>query len=402
MNICAIVCEYNPFHKGHLYHLEESRRQLGEETVMVGVMSGDYVQRGEAAVFSKFARAEAACRCGMNLMVELPLPWALSSAEGFAAGAVAILDSLGCTHLSFGSESGELAGLEALAECLLDPMTMAAVKERMAQKPNLSFAAARQQVLEECLGETGRLIETPNNILAVEYLKALRRRGSSMLPITVKRRGSGHDETGEGEILSASQLRQLLRDGETISAYVPPAAMEVFRRELEQGRAVLNRREAELMLLSRLRMLEEKDFLALPDGGDGVGKRLYKAVREEPSLDQILAAAKNKRVALSRLRRMCLAAALGLNAGMTAGEPPYIRVLAADEKGRAFLRRSAGESPIPVVTKPAVIRQLGGRAEALFALGASAHDLYTLSFLAIEDKKGGSDWRTGPKIVKFP
>ena len=92
MNICAIVCEYNPFHKGHQYHLEESRRQLGEETVMVGVMSGDYVQRGEAAVFSKFARAEAACRCGMNLMVELPLPWALSSAEGFAAGAVAILE----------------------------------------------------------------------------------------------------------------------------------------------------------------------------------------------------------------------------------------------------------------------------------------------------------------------
>ena len=105
------------------------------------------------------------------------------------------------------------------------------------------------------------------------------------------------------------------------------------------------------------------------------------------------------RVALSRLRRMCMAAALGLNAGLTAGEPPYIRVLAADEKGRAFLRRSAGESPIPVVTKPAVIRQLGGRAEALFALGASAHDLYTLSFLSIEDRKGGSDWRTGPKIV---
>ena len=131
MNICAIVCEYNPFHKGHLYHLEESRRQLGEETVMVGVMSGDYVQRGEAAVFSKFARAEAACRCGMNLMVELPLPWALSSAEGFAAGAVAILDSLGCTHLSFGSESGELVGLEALAECLLDTMTSIKVEDML-------------------------------------------------------------------------------------------------------------------------------------------------------------------------------------------------------------------------------------------------------------------------------
>ena len=112
MNICGIVCEYNPFHKGHLYQLEESKRRLGEETVTVGVMSGDYVQRGEPAIFSKFARAEAACRCGVNLVVELPLPWSLSSAEGFAAGAVAILSALGCTHLSFGSESGELEVME--------------------------------------------------------------------------------------------------------------------------------------------------------------------------------------------------------------------------------------------------------------------------------------------------
>ena len=153
MNICGIVCEYNPFHKGHLFQLEESKRRLGEETVTVGVMSGDYVQRGEAAIFSKFARAEAACRCGVDLVVELPLPWALSSAEGFAAGAVAILDSLGCTHLSFGSESGELEGLETLAECLLNPLTLEAVKKRMAAEPNLSFAAARQLVLEEKVGE---------------------------------------------------------------------------------------------------------------------------------------------------------------------------------------------------------------------------------------------------------
>ena len=157
MNICGIVCEYNPFHKGHLYQLEESKRRLGEETVTVGVMSGDYVQRGEAAIFSKFARAEAACRCGVDLVVELPLSWALSSAEGFAAGAVAILDSLGCTHLSFGSESGELEGLETLAECLLNPLTLEAVKKRMAAEPSLSFAAARQRVLEERVGAQSKL-----------------------------------------------------------------------------------------------------------------------------------------------------------------------------------------------------------------------------------------------------
>lgn len=399
MNICGIVCEYNPFHKGHLYQLEESRRRLGENTIMVGVMSGDYVQRGEAALFSKFARAEAACRCGMDLVVELPLPWALSSAEGFAAGAVAILSALGCTHLSFGSESGELESLEKLAETLLNPEIIQAIKQRMTVASNLSFAAARQQVLEEKLGETAKLIEKPNNILAVEYLKAIYRTQAAMMPLTVKRSGSGHDEAGEGAVRSASELRQLLRLGEDVSAYIPAAAMTVFQRELKQGRAMLNQRDMELAVLSRLRMLEEKAFLALPDGGDGVGQRLYRAAKEEPSLDLVLAAAKTKRVALSRLRRMCMAAALGIDAAMTKGEPPYARVLAADEKGRAFLRQTAGKTTIPVVTKPASVRQLGARAEAMFAAGASAHDLYTLTFLSIADREGGSDWRTGPKIV---
>ena len=399
MNICGIVCEYNPFHKGHLYQLEESKCRLGEETVTVGVMSGDYVQRGEPAIFSKFARAEAACRCGVDLVVELPLPWALSSAEGFAAGAVASLSALGCTHLSFGSESGDLEGLETLAECLLNPLTLEAVKKRMAAEPNLSFATARQLVLEEKVGEQAKLIEKPNNILAVEYLKAIHRQNAAMTPITVKRCGSGHDEAGDGEIRSASELRQLLRRGEDVSAYIPAVAMAVFRRELEQGRAVLNTRDMELAFLSRLRMLAEKAFLSLPDGGDGVGQRLYKAAKEEPTLDFILTAAKTKRVALSRLRRMCMAAALGINAELAAGEPPYIRMLAADEKGRAYLRQAAAKTTIPVVTKPAAVKNLGVRARTMFAVGASAHDLYTLSFLSIEDRKGGADWRTGPKIV---
>ena len=399
MNICGIVCEYNPFHKGHLYQLEESKRRLGEETVTVGVMSGDYVQRGEPAIFSKFARAEAACRCGVNLVVELPLPWSLSSAEGFAAGAVAILSALDCTHLSFGSESGELEGLETLAECLLNPLTLEAVKKRMTAEPSLSFAAARQLVLKERVGERAKLIEKPNNILGVEYLKAIYQQNAAMTPLTVKRSGSGHDEAGEGEIRSASELRQLLRQGEDVSAYIPAAAMAVFRRELEQGRAVLNTRDMELAVLSRLRMLDVKAFLSLPDGGDGVGQRLYKAAKEEPTLDFILAAAKTKRVALSRLRRMCMAAVLGLNAELAAGEPPYIRVLAADEKGRAYLRQAAAKTRIPVVTKPAAVKELGDRAQAMFAAGASAHDLFSLSFLSIKDRKGSADWRTGPKIV---
>ena len=170
MNIIGIVCEYNPFHKGHAWQIQAGRAALGEDSAVVCVMSGDYVQRGEAAVFSKFARAEAACRCGADLVFELPLPWALSSAEGFARGAVAMLAALGCTHLSFGSEYGAVDKLELLASQLVETNIIEEIKAKLAQQPRASFASARQEVLAERLGDTAALLEKPNNILAVEYL----------------------------------------------------------------------------------------------------------------------------------------------------------------------------------------------------------------------------------------
>lgn len=399
MNIIGIVCEYNPFHNGHAYQINRSRETLGEDSAVVCVMSGDYVQRGEPAFFSKFARAEAACRCGADLVVELPLPWALSSAENFARGAVSMLAALGCTHLSFGSESGELEALKKLARSLNDPMILAEIKACMADKPTLSFAAARQIILENYHGENAKLIETPNNILAIEYLKAIHELDLDITPLTVKRKGSAHDMFGENEIKSASELRQMLGQGESIAVYVPRQALAVYKQELEQGRTAADKAAVELVLLSRLRMLGGDAYLALPDSGDGVGQRLCKAAKEESSLELILTAAKTKRIAMSRLRRMCLCAALGIDREMSAGLPPYARVLSVNSKGRGLLREIDGKTTIPVITKPAHIKDIGEKAEQVFAVCASAHDMYTLSYSSLKDKKGGSDWRTGPKIV---
>ena len=203
MNVIGIVCEYNPFHSGHLYMINESRRRLGEDSVTVCVMSGDFVQRGEAALYSKFARAEAACRCGADLVLELPLPWSVSSAEGFAEGAVSVLAAAGCTHLSFGSECGELEPLAALAREILNPATAGKIKDCLSADASLSYAMARQRVLSEALGETGELLSGPNNILAVEYLKAIYKHAYPIIPMTVKRIGSGHDKAGESGPKSA-------------------------------------------------------------------------------------------------------------------------------------------------------------------------------------------------------
>ena len=398
MNIAGIVCEYNPFHSGHLHQLAETRRALGADTLTVCVMSGDFVQRGEAAVFSKFARAEAACRAGADLVLELPLPWCLSSAEGFAMGAVSLLAAVGCTQLSFGSESGDVETLQTLAREILDPDTQREIAALLQRSPELSYAMARERVLTEKLGECGSLLSQPNNILAVEYLKAIYKKTYPITPVTVKRIGSGHDKAGEQGPKSASELRGLMETGADISEYIPEAALSVYRRERAAGRG-RDKAVLETALLSRLRMLDRAVYESLPDGGDGAGARLWKAVREESTLEDIAQGARTKRYPLARMRRMLLCAALGVSAEYTKTLPPYARVLAADSAGCAYLREIDGKSAVPVLTKPAAVRRLDGGAAKVFALGASAHDVYTLQNVTNSDKKCGRDWRNGPVIV---
>lgn len=403
MKIVGVVAEYNPFHFGHEYHMQKTRQQIGEECAVVCAMSGDFVQRGEAAVYSKFARAEAAVRCGADLVAELPVPWALSSAEGFARGAVALLAACGAEYLSFGSEAGNVAPLRELADVLAAPDMNDRVNKRLASDATLSYAAARQLAVRDAAGGMAALLEQPNNILAVEYLKAISALAPGITPLTVARTGAAHDgESGGESVRSAMDIRRALARGEDIASLVPPAAAAVYAREREQGRAQ-QRERMELALLSRLRMLPEEAFAALPDARHGVGARLFAAARREASLDAVLAAAKTKRYALSRIRRMCMCAALGVTAGMSAGTPPYIRVLAATERGCAVLRGlNAGEGGLPVVTKPASVKSLSPECAHLFAVGASAHDLFALAFAAEQERKGGGDWRISPKIVNNP
>lgn len=400
MAIIGIIAEYNPFHTGHEYHIARSRELLGADSTVICVMSGDFVQRGEAALYSKFARAEAACRCGANLVIELPLPWALSSAEGFARGAVGLLGALGATHLSFGSECGDVQRLERIAENLIDPAVNAEISRELNENANNSYASARQTVLARRLGDEAKLIEQPNNILAVEYLKAIYEQRLDITPMTVQRIGSGHDMTGDIGPKSASELRRMILSGEKVDNYIPKNALDVYSREESLGRQAMSRDFHETAILSRLRMFGENYYNSLPDSGGGIGSRLYKAAHEEPTLDGILAAVKTKRYALSRIRRMCLCAALGVKKGAADGTPPYARVLAANSRGCEYLRVLSKDPTIPVITKPAAARTLSVEREQVFELGAAANELYVLAYRAEQERRGGQDWRTSPKIVQ--
>ncbi len=398
MEAVGIVAEYNPFHNGHLHHIEATRAALGTDAAVVAVMSGDFVQRGEAALYSKFARAEAAARCGVDVVFELPLPWCLASAEGFARGAVGLLGALGCVKtLSFGSECGEIKPLESLAFALLDPRMNAEIKAELTE--GVSYAAARQRALAKSVGELSTILDTPNNILAVEYIKALYDLHIDMDVMTVPRYGAGHDAEGEGEIRSAAELRAFAGAGRDTDGYMPDEAAEVFERERSLGRAPVLMGALEPLLLSRLRMLPDAAFSELPDATEGLGNRLCAAAREESSWDAVLAGAKSKRYALARIRRMSMCACLGVKAGMSAGTPPYARLLAATERGRTLLRQISGETGIPVVTKPATVKELSNEALGVYTLTSRAHDLYALAASAREERRGGADWRASPALV---
>ena len=400
MSVIGVVAEYNPFHFGHEHHLTQTVRQLGTDCPVVCVMSGDFIQRGQVAVYSKFARAEAAIGCGVDLVLELPLPWTLSSAEGFARGAVGLLGATGVvTHLSFGSECGETEPLERLAELLLDPLFINDIKAELNNDEGISFAAARQRAAAKRVGELSCQLEAPNNILAVEYIKQLYDQNLHIKPITVQRFGSGHDQTSESGPRSASEIRRAIASGDDITGSVPVGAFAVYQRENKLGRGPVLDENLELAILSRLRMLDDAAFAALPDAGEGLNFRLARAAREESTVDAVIAATKTKRYALSRIRRMTMCAALGIRADDARGIPPYARVLAATQRGCAVLREMRTKSTVPVVTKPAGVRELDAKSRHIFDVCSAAHDLFSLGYTAREERRGGSDWRVSPKIL---
>ncbi|MBR5381569.1 MAG: nucleotidyltransferase family protein [Oscillospiraceae bacterium] len=394
MKIAGIVCEYNPFHAGHARHIEETRRALPPDAGVVCVMSGSFTQRGSPAVFRKHVRAKAAVLGGADLVLELPLPWALSSAERFAFGGVSLLDKLGvCTHLSFGSECGDLEALNKAAAAASSEEGKKRTLENLGR--GVSYAAARAEAMK-ALGADGSVFSEPNDTLAVEYLRALHAVGSPMAPLAVRRAGDRHDAP---DGLSGRALRERLCAGEDISPFVPPEAMRLYAGELDAGRAPVVPEAMEAAVLARLRSMTDEEFAALPDATEGLDRRFMRAARTEPDILSFLAAVKTKRYALSRLRRMLCCAYLGVRAGDADGTPPYARVLAANGKGTEILAEAARRGKLPVLTKPAEVRSMDARAQRIFGLEAHATDLFSLAFPNVSERRGGQEWRLSPIIL---
>lgn len=325
MEIVGIICEYNPLHLGHAGQIRRIRQTLGGDTAVVCLMSGSFVQRGAPAVYPKSVRAAAALQAGADLVLELPVTYALSSAEGFAMGGVEILSRL-CTRLCFGAECGSEDALMSLARGLLSPGFPSALRTFLDQ--GLSFPAARQQALH-ALGLDAGLLSSPNNILGVEYCKAILTLGCAMSPLVIHRPGDYHAQTADPCAPSATALRRMVVQGQSIRSYVPT--------ELFQNAPVHTLAAGERAILARLRTMSEEEFSVLPYGGEGLWRKLMHESRRQPDLESILTAVKSKRYTRTRLDRMVMCAFLGIDQQTMSAPAPYARILGFDRRGRELL-----------------------------------------------------------------
>lgn len=340
MKIVGIICEYNPLHLGHKKQLDMIRSLCGDDCGIVCLMSGNFVQRGAPAIMDKSVRAKAAIQCGADLVLELPVTAALSSAEGFASQGVSILSGF-CDSLCFGAETANKEDLLAIADSLLSPSFSDAL--RLQLDKGLSFPAARQAALE-AMGLDAELLSQPNNILAVEYCKAILQQGSKLEPIPVLRQGGYHDDIPDPENPSATALRKLLVEGGNWTDYIPAEAATYY------ANAALHTVSAgERAILSKLRTMSDAEFEALPYGSEGLWRKLMHASRTEATLADILAATKSKRYTRTRLDRMIMCAFLGLTEKDMQTPAPYVRVLAFNDTGRKILKKAKDTGCFPNV-----------------------------------------------------
>ena len=329
MRTVGIICEYNPLHRGHEKQLRLVR-ELGGEGI-VCLMSGNFVQRGAPAIIDKSLRAAAAVKCGADLVLELPVTAALSSAEGFAHEGVRLLGGF-CDDLCFGAETADTARLISTAQALLSDDFSPVLRQQLDK--GLSFPVARAKALEE-MGQNADLLNTPNNILGVEYCKAILSLGCTMKPLVIQRKGDYHSPDVDRENPSATAVRQRMVGGESWESLVPDVAAGLFQR------AALHTLElGERAVLARLRTMSDDDFEALPYGSEGLWRKLMHASRHCARLEEIAAEVKSKRYTRTRIDRMIMCAFLGLTSAQIQESAPYARVLAFNERGREILKQA--------------------------------------------------------------
>ena len=370
MKISALISEFNPFHKGHKYIIDKMRESGA--THVVAVMSGNFVQRGECAVYSKWDRAKIALENGVDLVVENPLVFATASAQRFAFGGVSVIKGLGCVNeLGFGSENGNIEELLKVSEIIESDCVSENIHKFL--NNGYSYPKARKMAIEEKFGsDLADIISEPNNILACEYLSECKKANLDIDFFTVKRNAVEHDSKNEIDgFYSASLLREYIRNNNLSEDKI----FEKYRNECK----AYDFTKLENAILVKLRSFTEENFKNLPDVSEGMENRLFSAAQKACSINEFFELVKTKRYTLSRIRRICLYALLEIRKEDVESQVPYVRVIGFNDKGREILKIARDTANLPIVMKYADIKTLDKNAQRIFEIESMATDIFTLS-----------------------
>ena len=379
MKVSGIICEYNPLHNGHVHHIRKTRQNGA--THIVAVLSSNFVQRGDVALLNKFDRAQLAVKAGADLVIELPVAFSCAAAEDYATGAVSLLNCLGIVdELSFGSSTGDIEVIELLTDASMSTTQIYGdrIVERM--KAGDSYPAAVWEVIRQRYGnQVAGKMHDPNNLLAIEYMKAMRRTGSAFKPFTIPRRCVMHDSLEpQAQYASATFIRNSIMDCNlNYIGFVPSYTARMIADRIDQGRtATLHRMER--AILYRMRTISEEEMMVLPDMTEALYNRFY-AARKCSTLDELLASVKTRCYTMSRIRRAIMCAMIGIRREALKLEPPYARVLAFNDRGRELMGIAGKRSSIPIHTSLAKLRDANPACKAFVKMEERASNVYGLA-----------------------
>ncbi len=369
----GIVCEYNPFHNGHKFHIEKTKANNDAYTVCV--MSGNFVQRGECALIDKWQRAAAAVKGGADIVLDLPTPWSVSSAENFARGSVFILTAFGIDTLSFGSETEDKELLKLCAEATENEDVALLIRKYMAE--GMNYPSALSESVGQLYGENAKkVISSPNSTLGVEYIKQLNvyAPGKDFLP--VRRIGTDHDSEDVSDgFASASKIRSMTV--EDVSSFVPDLVDKMLKKNINNG-TVHALAKSERAILSSLREMPKEEYARYVTDDSGLASRIYEGVRTSKSLTELYEKAKSKNFTHARVRREVLNLYLRIPRDICRETPPYIKILAANEMGLSLLSKAKKSSPVPFVTKHSDRESLSDFGKDVYDLQCACTDKFAL------------------------
>lgn len=378
MHISAIISEYNPFHNGHAYHIKKTRDLCA--THIISIMSGNFVQRADISIISKYKKAQIALNEGVDLVIELPICYSTATASKFAFNAVNIASSLNCVDsLSFGSECGDINLLKKAANYIQANKTYSHIKNYLDK--GFSFSKSRSLAVRDLYGEEiSSILDLPNNILAIEYLRALKNLNSNIKPITFKRNFSFHDSDIINENhASASYIRNLIYNNRSFDSFLPMHSKEIINEQINLKKAPASINKLEVAILAKLRTMTVKELSLLPDISEGLENKLYKSIRVSTSLNELYNNTKTKRYSHSRIRRIVLCAFLGITKDILEIPNPYIRVLGFNDNGKDILKIMKNTCPLPIVMKNSDVTHLDSNSKLFWNLECKSFDIYSLA-----------------------